>query len=901
MGFGKNPKNKMSTGRAINYRFPESQSGYTRATGPEFSFQADPILRQQATSAAVARDMDPNVMRLDTEYNDQYCGPSGIIPDATIKQCFTNPYTGLPCGNQMLSTGQIYNTQNFPQVGNSVSRPDTMGETAGPADSTGLQGAPRVLIPGSQPGSNEGTRAIYNQDVPKTYEFNPDQSFGRRTGAALPVTGSGRLDGLQRTGNLGASMSQTEALARTMSATQPEMAASFRASQGIIPGSVGDLEQMKDQGVVGTGNRQYPEWHAPECDQQTYCMGQSMKHGVCPQKCTNREIIPGSQPGSNEGTRAVCGTGTGRTIPFNRTGISTIGGAKRLYQTGQMSNGTMPLNQTLDGTMLPATVSKSMNSSQFNSAAAVPELPAIKSPAGLSKTPAKAASAHGGREDRGDTQAEIQAALQFGQQLENQRPQHAQDIAQTVSNVANNVVNSAQLHQSLPQQSNWEPDQDYAQRIAQETMARSHPSPAALSGTASSNAVDHDNLYASVKNPSPEYDSGLPVNNVNANAFNRTTTPSSVTTTTRPNSIPGATRFVGPSNEAVASSGSINERGFNEPPMAETNVYAKTVNSQQLYQPSNQAYNPSHSYSAFANNPSFPSSSRCCTRSINGCIPPGGCQCGTASSKTRWDATRTMGITEEGVEYVKPPHTTFCDAPVARSFLGAQRHQYPHTASTGAYTSTAEMAAAGFCDKDLCQTTRMYSSGNGAPTYKTLNAYIPAYSAYRRPWPGNYNEKFSSTAASLRNTQTGEPHKVTDETAASKESGFVENCKFDTKPFNFVPGERPIGFTETFVPEEGNKVGGGGNAPENPNEFLTTHNDHYRAIYEPQYGKLYQHKNDGQVPREGVNTDGTFNGLLSSSRIKANVTFKPGREPLSGTATGPRRCTCYDKINNVWM
>lgn len=877
----------MSTGRAINSRFPESQSGYTRATGPEFVFQADPIRRQQATSEAVARDLDPNVMRLDTEYNDKYCGPSGIIPDATIKQCFTNPYTGLPCGNQMLSTGQIYNTQNFPHVGNASSGSTAMEATTGIADGTGLQGAPRVLIPGSQPGSNEGTRALYNQDVPKTYEFNPDQSFGRRTGAALPVTGSGRLDGLQRTGNLGVSMSQTETLARTMNTTQPELAASFRASQGIIPGTVGDLEQMKEQGVVGMGTRQYPEWHAPECDQQAYCMTQSMKHGTCPQKCTNREIIPGSQPGSNEGTRAICGTGTGRTIPFNRTGISTIGGAKPLYQTGQMMQGTVSLGQTLGGTMLSTTMDKSST---------IPELPAIKSPISSSKTPVNPPSTQG---SRGETQAEIQAALQFGQQLEN--PQHTADIPQAVSDVVRNVINSPQLYQSPPLQGNHEQDQDYTQRVAHEAVARSHPDPSALLGTASSTALAHDNLYASVKNPSPEYDSGLPTNNVNAGAFNRTATPSSVTTTTRPNSIPGATRLLGPSNDAVASSGSINERGFNEPSVTGTNVYANTANSQQITKPLNVAYNPSHSYSAFANNPSFPSSSRCCTRTANGCIPPGGCQCGIASSKARWDAAKSMGITEAGVEYVKPPHTTFCDAPVARNFLGAQRHQYPHTASTGAYTSTAEMAAAGFCDKNLCQTTKMHSKGSGASSYKTLNAYIPAYSAYRRPWPGNYNEKFSSTAGGLRNTQTGEPHKVTDETASSKESGFVENCKFDTKPFNFVPGERPIGFTEKFVPEEGNKVGGGGNAPENPNEFLTTHSDHFRAIYEPQYGKLYQHKNDSQIPPEGTNTDGNFNGLLSSTKIKANVTFKPGREPFNGTATGPRRCTCYDKVNNVWM
>lgn len=874
----------MSIGRAINARFPESQSGYTRATGPEFAFQADPIRRQQTTSEAVARDLDPNVMRLDTEYNDQYCGPSGMIPDATIKQCFTNPYTGLPCGNQMLSTGQVYSTQNFPHVGaTNPNLPTT-------------EGAPRVLIPGSQPGSNEGTRAIYNQDIPKTYEFNPDQSFGRRTGAALPVTGSGRSDGLQRTGNLGASMSQTEALTRTMSTTQPELAASFRASQGIIPGSVGDLEQMKEQGVVGMGNNQYPEWHAPECDQQAYCMSQSMKHGACPQKCTNREIIPGSQPGSNEGTRALCGTGTGRTIPFNRTGISTIGGAKRLYQTGQIASGATPMNQTLDGTMLPATLSKSMNLSQLNKSGAVPELPAIKSPIGSSRVPAKASSTQDSREE---AQAEIQAALQFGQQLEN--PQCAADIPQAVSDVVHNVVNSAQVFQPPPQQETQEQGQDYVQHVAHEVMARSHPNPTALAGTASSTALAHDNLYSSVKNPSPEYDTGLPTNNVNEGAFNRTATPSSITTTTRPNSIPGVTRLPGPSGDAVASSDSINERGFNEPPMAGTNVYANTVNSQQLYQPQNLAYNPSHSYSAFSNNPSFPSSSRCCTRTTNGCIPPGGCQCGIASSRTRWDAAKTMGITEAGVEYVKPPHTTFCDAPVARNFLGAQRHQYPHTASNGAYTNTAEMAAAGFCDKSLCQTTRMYSKGGGAPSYKTLNAYIPAYSAYRRPWPGNYNEKFSSGAVGLGNTQIGEPHKVTDETASSKESGFVENCKFDTKPFNFIPGERPIGFTETFAPEEGNKVGGGGNAPENPNEFLTTHNDHFRAIYEPQYGKLHQNKNDGQVPPEGSTTDGRFSGLLSSSKIKANVTFKPGREPINGTATGPRRCTCYDRVNNVWM
>lgn len=152
------------------------------------------------------------------------------------------------------------------------------------------------------------------------------------------------------------------------------------------------------------------------------------------------------------------------------------------------------MNQTLDGTMLPATLSKSMNLSQLNKSGAVPELPAIKSPIGSSRVPAKASSTQDRREE---AQAEIQAALQFGQQLEN--PQCTADIPQAVSDVAHNVVNSAQVFQPPPQQENQEQGQDYVQHVAHEAMARSHPNPTTLAGTASSTALAHDNLYSSVK------------------------------------------------------------------------------------------------------------------------------------------------------------------------------------------------------------------------------------------------------------------------------------------------------------------------------------------------------------------------------------------------------------------
>lgn len=785
----------MQTGRAVNGRFGSSQTGYTRATGPDFAFQADPSHRTGAATRDLAEALDPNISRFDTEYNSNYGGSSNQITDRTIRACFTNPYTGKAAPNQLLSTGQYLQDSLPPGQGSGQL------SASGFRDSRPLAASGRVLIPGSQPGTNEGTRSLQNTDTQRVYTVDPDLTFGGRTGAAYPLTGSGRLDGLQQLG-----------------ATQPALARSLRASQGIIPDTLGDLQEYRDQAVTGIGNQQFPEWHATAQDKLSY----SQRVGTGAQDCSGRTLIPGLQPGGNEGTQQNCGLT--RTVRFEES-RSASSLAKPLYQTQALDRSMSGAAETLPGTGPVPEVPESGNDY-------VPTLPALRG----SKTPSEAA-------------------------VSVTPSQKSSRVSSGATSVASSTIGQPRSGMEMNTQRTLD---EVLHNHNREKNAGQPPTSPEASGTSpvigEVTIPDHESVAR------PDLGSeGLHTARSLSQSMTR----------------------VAPSSMAVASSGSINERGYNEPP-GSANPYARTCNSQQLYQPSFPAYNPSHSYSAFANSTRFPSGARCYGA-------PGGCQCGPAPMTASGRLVGSAAITDDGIEYVKPPGTTFCDAPVARRRLGEQRHAYPRTASQGAYTSIEQMEAAGFCDAKLFKTVQPTSDGSGGTTYKSLNAYIPAYSAYRRDFPGNYTERHGE--------MTGTVQKVTDDGRVSNESGFIENCKFNTKPFTFKPGERPIGLTEPPLGVAGNRVGGGGNAdPNGANEFLTTYGDHFRAIHEPQYGLLHAGANDGRVPSEPQDR---FDGLLSNTNVRASgtMTYKAGFEPVQTYvgADAPRRCTCYDKINKQWM
>lgn len=141
-----------------------------------------------------------------------------------------------------------------------------------------------------------------------------------------------------------------------------------------------------------------------------------------------------------------------------------------------------------------------------------------------------------------------------------------------------------------------------------------------------------------------------------------------------------------------------------------------------------------------------------------------------------------------------------------RSLLGGPEAAYARTSTLGGhkpmggYSTIKEMAAAGKCDEALCTTIRPYSVGNGATGYRTLKAYAPGYTTYRREYPGNYVE-----------TQA-----VDGPTTVSAHTSYVENCKFSTQPY----------------PSSAER------------SFETTHRHFHKAIHEPDYSSLLADRNE---------------------------------------------------------
>lgn len=242
----------------------------------------------------------------------------------------------------------------------------------------------------------------------------------------------------------------------------------------------------------------------------------------------------------------------------------------------------------------------------------------------------------------------------------------------------------------------------------------------------------------------------------------------------------------------------------------------------------------------------------------------------TLNSGEAWGESTFSGV-KPYANTVVPPNA---DAPetLVRKPLGDATGEVPRTESNGAHTtiggvrtlngttvlggykSIDEMASAGSCDKKLCETIQPASTGNGGMFYKNLNAYLPGYSAYRRPWPGNYSQGLQGTAP----------------TEASVRTAFIDNCKFETQPhMNDVNRECD-------------------------ERFLTTHKTSFKAIREPDYGTLNMTRNprhggsfggtrsmEGMVDRKGTTLGGTFSG-----HVEKGVPQPPLKEWATMRSTG---------------